>query len=93
VQKLLTGKISFEPEPSSASNILHCLGSLACKGHDEIKFVEKKLRECSTNELKTHLRKIDHNGFDFLLYFLKSFTESAQNTFRKNVVKKIAAKL
>ena len=62
---------------------------MACKGLDEIKFVEKKLKECNVGELKSNLKKIDHNGFDFLLYFLKCFTENALPNYKKNVKKMI----
>lgn len=74
LQKLLTGKITFEVEPSSGNTILHCLSSLACKGLEELRFVEKKLKECNQSELKSNLKKIDHQGFDFLLFFVKSFS-------------------
>lgn len=85
LQRLLTEKITFEIESSSGSSILHCLSSLACRGLEELKFVEKKLKECSQGELKTNLKTIDHNGFDFLLYFLKNFTENAAANFRRSV--------
>lgn len=85
LQRLLTGKITFEIEPSSGSSILHCLSSLACRGLEELKFVEKKLKECNQNELKSNIKKIDHNGFDFLLLFVKNFTENASYNFKKSV--------
>lgn len=47
LQKLLTKKITFEVEPSSGNTILHCLSILACRGLEELKFVEKKLKECN----------------------------------------------
>jgi hypothetical protein len=35
--------------------------------------VEKKLKECNQSELKANVKKVDHNGFDFLLFFVKNF--------------------
>jgi hypothetical protein len=63
---------------------------LACKGLEELRFVEKKLKECNVNELKANLKKIDHNGFDFLLYFVKCFADYAASNFRKTVKKHAA---
>ena len=47
-------------------------------------FVEKKLKESSITELRVNLKKIDQNGFDFLLYFVKNFTETIKETFMKS---------
>lgn len=74
LQKLMTHKITFDYDPASSHNVLHCLTSLAVRGLEELKFVEKKLKECSHFELKQNLKKIDADGFDFLLYFVSQFT-------------------
>jgi hypothetical protein len=49
--------------------------------------VESKLKEASINELRVNLKKIDQAGFDFLLYFVKNFTETIKFTFQKKVKK------
>lgn len=49
--------------------------------------MERKLKECSQSELKSNIKKIDHNGFDFLLFFIKNFTENAVTAFKKMVKK------
>ena len=73
-QKLLTGKINFDIESGDGSTIMHRLSNLACKGISEMTFVEGKLKEAGTSDLRINLKKIDQNGFDFLLYFVKNFT-------------------
>lgn len=45
--------------------------------------MENKLREATVNDLRINLKKIDHAGFDFLLYFVKNFTETINKTFTK----------
>lgn len=86
-QKLLTERISFDIESAEGSTILHRLSNLACKGIDEIIFVEAKLKEATVNDLRINLKKIDQAGFDFLLYFVKNFTETVKATFNKWVKK------
>lgn len=54
-------------------------------------FVQAKLREASINDLRINLKKIDIAGFDFLLYFVKNFTESIKQTFQKWVQKYLKA--
>lgn len=49
--------------------------------------MESKLKEASINELRVNLKKIDQAGFDFLLYFVKNFTETIKFTFQKKVKK------
>lgn len=66
---------------------MHRLSNLACKGIDEIVFVEAKLKEATVNDLRINLKKIDQSGFDFLLYFVKNFTETIKSTFNKWVRK------
>jgi len=48
-------------------------------------FVQKKLKNSSINELRINLKKIDINGFDFLLYFVKNFVKTAKSNFDKLV--------
>lgn len=50
-------------------------------------FVEKKLKEATVNDLRVNLKKIDQSGFEFLLYFVKNFTETIKITFNKWVKK------
>ena len=52
--------------------------------------MEKKLKECNANELKANLKKVDHAGFDFMLYFIKCFAEKAAGNFKK-IVRKLTA--
>jgi len=47
--------------------------------------VEKKLKECRQQDLKVNIKSIDHYGFDFLLFLVKSFAENASKNFRKAV--------
>jgi hypothetical protein len=48
-------------------------------------FVQKKLKNASVNELRINLKKIDHNGLDALLYFVKTFVKTARTNFEKLV--------
>lgn len=50
---------------------MHCLSHLACKGSEEMRFVLHKFKEALAADLKIHLKKLDNNGFDFFLYFVK----------------------
>jgi hypothetical protein len=81
VKILLPDKIDFELESSNGYSILHCLSNIACKGNEEIVFVQKKLKSASTNEFRVNLKKVDINGFDFLLYFVKNFVKTAKSNF------------
>ncbi len=40
--------------------------------------------------MKANLKKVDQNGFDFILFFVKNFTETAKKVFKKIVKKKAA---
>jgi hypothetical protein len=63
------------------------LSNLACRGLEEMRFVERKLKECSQGELKANVKKVDHCGFDFLLYLVKNFTEKVVVNFKKALKK------
>lgn len=66
---------------------MHRLSNLACKGLEEMNFVEAKFKEATLNDLRINLKKVDQAGFDFLLYFVKNFTETIKNTFKKGIKK------
>jgi hypothetical protein len=48
-------------------------------------FVLKRFKNSGVNELKISLKKVDINGFDFLLYFIKNFIKTAKSNFAKMV--------
>lgn len=48
-----------------------------------MEFVEGKFVEAQKSDLRINLKKTDQNGFDFLLYFVKNFTETIKDTFNK----------
>jgi hypothetical protein len=48
-------------------------------------FVQKKLKSATVNELRINLKKVDINGFDFLLYFVKNFVKTTKQNFDKIV--------
>lgn len=85
VKILLPERIDFEIESSSGYSIMHCLSNIACKGSEEMNFVQKKLKNASVNELRINLKKVDINGFDFLLYFVKNFIKTARSNFDRMV--------
>ena len=66
---------------------MHRLSNLACKGIEEMEFVEKKLRESAVNDLRINLKNFDQSGFDFLLYFVKNFTDTIKLTYKRWVKK------
>ncbi len=53
-------------------------------------FVQKKFKNASVNELRINLKKVDINGFDFLLYFVKNFIKTTKANFERMVEQKIA---
>jgi hypothetical protein len=68
---------------------MHCLSNIACKGNDEMNFVQKKFKNASVNELRINLKKVDINGFDFLLYFVKNFIKTAKANFDRMIEQNI----
>jgi len=42
-----------------------------------MEFVYKKLVETDEKLLKAEIRRVDSNGFEFLIYLVKKFTECA----------------
>ena len=90
VKILLPERIDFELESSSGYSIMHCLSNIACKGNEEMNFVQKKFKNASVNELRINLKKVDITGFDFLLYFVKNFIKTAKANFERMVEQKIA---
>lgn len=54
--------------------ILHYLSRIASEGTEGMKFVLDKLTIMDRNILKESLKRVDSNGFEAILFFVKDFT-------------------
>lgn len=86
--QLLLNEINFEPQ-SKNNHFIYYLTNLACRGKDEMKFVYDKLAQVDEKVLKVELKKNDWNGFKFLVYLIKKFTETVHTNFKKQYLKMI----
>jgi ankyrin repeat protein len=71
---LLTLKVSLNFESTSGMTILHYLSKIASKDRAGMEFVIERLCQLDKNSLKESLKKIDINGFEAILYFVRDFT-------------------
>lgn len=86
VQLLLT-EIPFQTEGSNKVNkFIHYLTNLACRGKEQMKFVHQKLVQVDERKLKVQLKE-EWNGFTFLVYLIKKFTETVHINFRKTYIR------
>jgi hypothetical protein len=53
-------------------------------------FVYEKLAEVNEKTLRQELKKTEWNGFKFLIYLIKRYTESIRPNFRKIYLKKLS---
>ena len=80
---MLLRDIPFDLSPVRSSYIYY-LTKIGCQGEYQLQFVYSKLLQTDEKILRNEVRKVDMNGFQFLIYFVKKFTECAHNNFRAN---------
>lgn len=68
--------------PTRNNNYVYYLTNIACLGWKEMEWVYQKLMATEDRVLRVELKKIDINGFEFLIYLIKKFTETVHNNFR-----------
>ena len=85
--QLLLREINFQSQTQSKNNhFVYYLTNLACRGKDEMKFVYDKLTQVDEKLLKVELKRSDWNGFKFLVYLIKRFTETVHSNFKKKYI-------
>ena len=80
--QLLLRDIPFDMQPGRISSYIYYLTKIACLGWKEMQFVLQKLQQTDERVLRVELRKVDANGFEFLIYLVKKFTESVHANFK-----------
>lgn len=82
---LLTPKVSLNYESSSGMTILHYLSKIASQDCEGMEFVIDRLCQLDKNSLKESLKKIDTNGFESILYFVRDFTSEIIKNYQSHV--------
>lgn len=82
---LLTPKVPLSYESSSGMTILHYLSKVASRDREGMEFVIDKLCQLDKNSLKESLKKIDVNGFESILYFVRDFTSEVIRNYQAHV--------
>lgn len=85
MKMLLTSKVSLSYESSSGMTILHYLSRVASKSCEGIEFVIDRLSQLDKTSLKENLKRVDVNGFEFILYFVRDFTCEVITNFQSSV--------
>ena len=63
---------------------IYYLTKIGCLGHEQLSFIFDKLVQTDEKILRAELKKVDANGFQFLIYLIKKFTEAVHPNFQQN---------
>jgi hypothetical protein len=81
--QLLLREIPFDLHPPTRNNnYVYYLTNIACLGWQEMEFTHSVLLRTDERLLREELRKVDINGFEFLIFLIKRFTETVHLNFR-----------
>jgi len=85
MKMLLTPKVPLSYESTNGMTILHYLSKVASRDRAGMEFVIDRLCELDKNSLKESLKKIDINGFESILYFVRDFTYEVIRNYQTHV--------